>query len=709
LPTFLFEALNNRIITCPALVAQGKWLFTYINEAFVRWAGLAIVVLPPTRSVVDIVAMVNVRSAVAILRIHSVRNLPMNPLIIIVGIVAVAIVEILIEWLFRVFGIPPNRPTKLQIILGIVILIVSVLLAAWPSLQPTSTDSFTYLVRVQEENTSRGLPSAKVTIEAANQAPLDEITDTNGFARIFIDSIYAGKAGRLLIEANGYELFRQEIDLRKDLLPDTVKLKPIPQVTPSPSPSPTTQPATQANISQTTQTLLGRCGGKPISLQIPSSPADFNRLFGFTVYNTSNSHTSGGGLLGNIVRSLFVDEGGVWVGYGNPPGGISFVSNPIEGKRSWENCADAGSQPIGRLSNSITKDKVGNLWVATDGDGVWELQNGVWEQFAYDELSNNSDLPSRATYTVVSHENSLLVGALTGIIRYNNVTWTKTPLADRNQVHALAFSHNGDTWIGFVNRGIRRIRADGSYQDYNAGNSGLSDDDVRSIAIDNLERVWIGTWGGGISVFDGNNWLVYRAEPGGLPSNNVNVVIKDKHGRIWVGTDHGTNYFDFSSKNWNTYNDMDTYTIGFGKSTRERCGFNDENVWIGTNGAGLTHSRLPAASPVFSVVKIDGIPKQLAPNEIFKPLVTIMLEKGYNLTAGDFLQVADQASYTASPLLAVPSDATIEGGEPYTFDFASNQFTAPQEPGQYKSAWRLWQCGRYVGPPITFEFTVRKS
>ncbi|MCP4372393.1 MAG: hypothetical protein GY797_30450 [Deltaproteobacteria bacterium] len=87
-----------------------------------------------------------------------------------------------------------------------------------------SNDSFSYLVRVQENGTGNYIANAKVTIEVAEQAPLDEVTDVNGVTRIFLSRSYAGQPGRLLVEANGYELYRQEIDLTEGSLPDTIPL-----------------------------------------------------------------------------------------------------------------------------------------------------------------------------------------------------------------------------------------------------------------------------------------------------------------------------------------------------------------------------------------------------------------------------------------------------------------------------------------------------
>jgi hypothetical protein len=88
----------------------------------------------------------------------------------------------------------------------------------------TPGNSFAYLIRVQEESTNRNIPNAKVTIEVTGQTPLDARTDTNGLARIFIDVLYAGKPGRLLVESNGYVSYRQEIDLTQGALPGILLL-----------------------------------------------------------------------------------------------------------------------------------------------------------------------------------------------------------------------------------------------------------------------------------------------------------------------------------------------------------------------------------------------------------------------------------------------------------------------------------------------------
>ena len=45
-------------------------------------------------------------------------------------------------------------------------------------------------------------------------------------------------------------------------------------------------------------------------------------------------------------------------------------------------------------------------------------------------------------------------------------------------------------------------------------NHGLANNNVQSIAIDGSGNKWFGTYGGGISKFDGNNWTTFTAVDG---------------------------------------------------------------------------------------------------------------------------------------------------------------------------------------------------
>jgi hypothetical protein len=76
---------------------------------------------------------------------------------------------------------------------------------------------------------------------------------------------------------------------------------------------------------------------------------------------------------------------------------------------------------------------------------------------------------------------------------------------------------------------------------YNTSNSGLPDNNVRSIAIDGSGNKWIGTGGlfvqgKGLALFDEIDWKVYNTSNSGLPVNQVPSIAIDGNENKWIGT-----------------------------------------------------------------------------------------------------------------------------------------------------------------------------
>jgi sugar lactone lactonase YvrE len=298
------------------------------------------------------------------------------------------------------------------------------------------------------------------------------------------------------------------------------------------------------------------------------------------------------------------------------------------------------------------------------------------------------------------------VGTLKGLFRYNGINWTKVISLEDEKIHAVAFTGNGDVWVGLIEKGVRRIQPDGAHQDFNTSNSQLTNDNVRGLTVDENGRVWIATAGGGINIYDNRNWSFYRADSQGIQSDNVMALTQDRFGRIWAGTDKGTSYFDVSTGKWTLYTDLSTLAISFGKSTRERCSYQDDLIWIGTNGQGLLNSRLTPLTPIIKKYDISNLPDTVKAGDKLAPIIDVKLIDGYAMSIGDFVRSTETEEYTLYPHIAVDPDKLINKGQEFLFDFVDNPITAPRTPGKYNLIWRLWQCGRYVDPPLELEFTV---
>jgi ligand-binding sensor domain-containing protein len=61
---------------------------------------------------------------------------------------------------------------------------------------------------------------------------------------------------------------------------------------------------------------------------------------------------------------------------------------------------------------------------------------------------------------------------------------------------------------------------------------------VVALTVSRDGTVWCGTWGGGLSHFDGSRWQTFTVDDG-LPGNHVFMLNEDDNGNLWIGTNKG--------------------------------------------------------------------------------------------------------------------------------------------------------------------------
>jgi ligand-binding sensor domain-containing protein len=87
-----------------------------------------------------------------------------------------------------------------------------------------------------------------------------------------------------------------------------------------------------------------------------------------------------------------------------------------------------------------------------------------------------------------------------------------------------------------------------NFRNYNV-EDGLGQSQVYAAHQDKMGNLWLGTRGGGISVFDGFEFKSYTDQDG-LPNNIINDIEEDSKNRIWIGTNSGLCFYD--GKNFTT-------------------------------------------------------------------------------------------------------------------------------------------------------------
>jgi ligand-binding sensor domain-containing protein len=117
-------------------------------------------------------------------------------------------------------------------------------------------------------------------------------------------------------------------------------------------------------------------------------------------------------------------------------------------------------------------------------------------------------------------------------------------------------SNNNILWIGGYGLSKFDITQNKIVETYNQSNSSICSDRIIDIAFDKNGELWIASEGGGISNFDGKNWINYNSINSELINNLTTSIAVDKFNNVWVGTIAGLSKYNGSS--WTNYSQINS-------------------------------------------------------------------------------------------------------------------------------------------------------
>ncbi len=143
-----------------------------------------------------------------------------------------------------------------------------------------------------------------------------------------------------------------------------------------------------------------------------------------------------------------------------------------------------------------------------------------------------------------------------------------------SQVYALEEDSRGYIWIGTWGGGLTQFDGQNFYT-FSEKDSLLSIY-ITSLHEDQNSNIWIGSKEG-LSKFDGRNFQHFS--PIENQNIQVNDIIQDSSGRFWIGTDKGLFHFDGQTFT----NVSNTYSIAQSPIIHSCYADNQGNIWVGSN------------------------------------------------------------------------------------------------------------------------------
>lgn len=336
------------------------------------------------------------------------------------------------------------------------------------------------------------------------------------------------------------------------------------------------------------------------------------------------------GLTQSTVRCMLHDRRGfLWIG--TRSGLNRSDRNKLKSYYFKQN--DSGSIP-GNQINFLAEDREGNVWVgtgnglalydpATDKFRTISYQNkplavhsavqlpqgmifgGAGILYRYDFAKNRVvEIPTLGKEKSIDqfhkmvpwhHDQVLLQTRRDGMWLFNtkDKSLKRALFIEDQELMALHVNQRKEIWISPYGKGIKGYDKNGQLiRQYNSENSGLNNDVVLDILEQDNKR-WLATDGGGINILDLQTGLFsilqpVSGHPGSLPENSILTLYHDHEDNLWAGTIRG-GLLSIQKTFMNTYRNV---TLGgsHGLSHKTVLSIHDDLtgfLWIGTDGGGI--------------------------------------------------------------------------------------------------------------------------
>jgi serine/threonine protein kinase len=242
----------------------------------------------------------------------------------------------------------------------------------------------------------------------------------------------------------------------------------------------------------------------------------------------------------------------------------------------------------GGAIQSVGQDGRGQLWVGLAGDGLDYQQGDEWTRYVFEGGTQANTMQA----IISDRSKGVWIGTREGAVHFDGEGWsfyTSDDGLSGNDVRAITVAHDDAVWFGTWGDGLTSWQEDrvvtyrfgdnekwnritalqtlgkdlwvgtqaglvqfhpGAQEMHYTQAEGLAGDKVTGLATDPDGRLWVGTWGGGVSTFDQSRIASTVFKP---KKSNYVVDLAVGGSKVWVMSPAGIVVFDLKTEVWTPY------------------------------------------------------------------------------------------------------------------------------------------------------------
>lgn len=262
-------------------------------------------------------------------------------------------------------------------------------------------------------------------------------------------------------------------------------------------------------------------------------PITYN-MFNYIGVKTPNKP----GLSYEMVSAITADKDALWIG--TEGGGFNYADLRTSSFKTYT---------LSRISSNLGANTI--KCILPEGRNLWlGTVKGLYYYDHSDESLTNIPVPAndKEIVSIVKTRDRLWLATNgSGLIsmdkngRTNTYKMKSSDNSITYNVMKIVKDENDNLWIG-TNKGLSYFSKGRFTQFYHEeGNAySLSNNNISTLFIDSKKRIWIGTKGGGLNLYDKSSNRFYLIDTkSGLSNDVIQAIEEDSAGNLWVSTNQG--------------------------------------------------------------------------------------------------------------------------------------------------------------------------